>query len=115
MSGLDRHLRLLNPIERIRMQRRCLAERWKDLTGWANRRLTVLQSDLKATAGKLDALSPLAILHRGYSICLRLPGHEIVKDSSAVKAGDLVEVRLHHGRLRCDVREVQTEACPEPR
>ena len=109
MSGLDRHLRLLNPIERIRMQRRCLAERWKDLTGWANRRLAVLQSDLRATAGKLDALSPLAILHRGYSICLRLPGHEIVKDSSAVKAGDLVEVRLHHGRLRCDVREVQTE------
>ncbi len=115
MSGLDRHLRLLNPIERIRMQRRCLTERWKDLTGWANRRLTVLQSELKATAGKLDALSPLAILHRGYSICLRLPGHEIVKDSSAVKAGDLVEVRLHHGRLRCDVREVHTEACPEPR
>lgn len=107
MNGLERHLRLLNPIERIRMQRRCLEKLWKDLTALANRRLTALHSELKAAAGKLDALSPLAILHRGYSICLRLPGHEIVKDSSAMKAGDLVEVRLHRGRLRCDVCEVQ--------
>lgn len=115
MNGLERHLRLLNPIERIRMQQRCLEKLWKDLTALANRRLTALHSELKAAAGKLDALSPLAILHRGYSICLRLPGHEIVKDSSAMKAGDLVEVRLHRGRLRCDVCEVQAEACPEPR
>lgn len=107
MSGLERHLRLLNPIEQIRMQRRSLTERWKALTALADRRLTMLHSELKAAAGKLDALSPLAILHRGYSICLRLPDHEIVKDSSAVKTGDLIEVRLHRGRLRCGVNEVQ--------
>ncbi|MDE2180939.1 MAG: exodeoxyribonuclease VII large subunit [candidate division NC10 bacterium] len=109
MSGLDRHVRLLNPVERVRIQRRRLTELLKGLTGWTDRRLTALHSELKATAGKLDSLSPLAILSRGYSICLRLPGQEIVKDSSAVVAGDLVEVRLHHGRLRCDVREVQAQ------
>jgi exodeoxyribonuclease VII large subunit len=109
IGGLDRHLRLLNPIERIRTQRRCLTERWQDLTALADRRLTALGSELKVAAGKLDALSPLAILHRGYSICLRLPDQAIVKDSSSVVAGDLVEVRLHRGRLRCDVREVQAE------
>ncbi len=109
ISGLERHLRLLNPIEQIRMQRRSLTERWKALTALADRRLTVLHGELKAAAGKLDALSPLAILHRGYSICLRLPDHEIVKDSSAVKTGDLIEVRLHRGRLRCGISEVQAE------
>lgn len=107
IGGLERHLRLLNPIEQIQMQRRSLTERWKALTALTDRRLTVLHGELKAAAGKLDALSPLAILHRGYSICLRLPDHEIVKDSSAVKTGDLIEVRLHRGRLRCGVREVQ--------
>ncbi|MBZ0159578.1 exodeoxyribonuclease VII large subunit [Candidatus Methylomirabilis sp.] len=109
IGGLDRHLRLLNPIERIRAQRRCLTDRWQNLTALADRRLTALRSRLQTTAGKLDALSPLAILHRGYSICLRLPGHEIIKDGSAVKTGDVIEVRLHRGRLRCDVREVQAE------
>jgi len=109
MAALDRHLRLLNPIERIRLQRRHLTELWKDLTGWADRRLVVLSGQLGALAGKLDSLSPLAILSRGYSICLRLPGHEIVKESASVVAGDEVEVRLHRGSLRCDVREVRAE------
>jgi len=109
LAGLDRHLRLLSPMERIRMRRRHLMELWKDLTGWAERRLAVLNGQLQAAAGKLDALSPLAILGRGYSICLRLPGHEILKESSGVLAGDEVEVRLHRGRLRCGIREVTSE------
>lgn len=109
MSGLDRHLRLLNPVEQVRIQRRRLTGLVKDLTGWTDRRLALLQGELKAVAGKLDSLSPLAILSRGYSICLRVPDQEIVKDSSVVVAGDLVEVRLHRGRLRCDVREVQRQ------
>ena len=107
MAGLERHLRLLNPIERVRIQRRRLIELWKDLTGWADRRLAVLGGELKAVAGKLDSLSPLAILGRGYSICLRLPGREIVKESKLLVAGDQVEIRLHRGRLHCDVREVK--------
>ena len=109
MAGLDRHLRLLNPIERIRLQRRRLTELLRQLGGWADRRLMVLKGELKAAAGKLDSLSPLAILGRGYSICLRLPGHEIVKESKMLVAGDEVEVRLHRGKLRCGVREVAAE------
>lgn len=109
MGGLDRHVRLLNPVERVRIQRRRLTELVKSLTGWTDRRVTVLRSELKVAAGKLDSLSPLAILSRGYSICLRLPEQEIVKDSSTVDPGDLVEVRLHRGRLRCGVQEIQAE------
>jgi exodeoxyribonuclease VII large subunit len=105
VGGLERHLRLLNPIERIRMQRRRLTALWKDLSGWADRRLVVLNGELKAAAGKLDSLSPLAILSRGYAICMRLPGREIMKESAGLVAGDQVEVRLHRGRLRCDVRD----------
>jgi exodeoxyribonuclease VII large subunit len=107
VAGLDRHLRLLNPMERIRMQRRHLTGLWKDMTAWADRRLLVVTGRLEAAAGKLDSLSPLAILSRGYSICLRLPDREIVKDSAGLAAGDEVEVRLHRGRLRCGVREVK--------
>jgi exodeoxyribonuclease VII large subunit len=109
VGGLERHLRLLNPMEQIRMQRRHMTALWKDLTGWADRRLAVLNGELKAAAGKLDSLSPLAILSRGYSICLRVPGHEIVKESAELVVGDEVQVRLHRGRLHCEVREVMGE------
>jgi exodeoxyribonuclease VII large subunit len=45
VGGLERHLRLLNPMERIRMRRRHLTALWKDLTGWADRRLAVLNGE----------------------------------------------------------------------
>jgi exodeoxyribonuclease VII large subunit len=54
--------------------------------------------------GTLDALSPLGVLGRGYSICRRLPGLEIVKDAATVSAGAEVEVLLHRGRLWCTVK-----------
>ena len=107
IAGLDRHLRLLNPKERIRMQRHRLAQLWKDLTGCADRRLAALTGQLGGAAGKLESLSPLAILSRGYSICLTLPEHEIVKETAGLRVGDEVEVRLHRGRLLCGVREVK--------
>jgi ribosomal 50S subunit-recycling heat shock protein len=38
-----------------------------------------------------------------------VPGHEIVKESAELVVGDEVQVRLHRGRLHCDVREVTGE------
>jgi len=58
-----------------------------------------------ALSGTLDALSPLGVLGRGYSICRRLPGLEIVKDAGTVSAGAGIEVLLHRGRLRCTVAD----------
>ncbi|MFQ6043625.1 MAG: exodeoxyribonuclease VII large subunit [Candidatus Poribacteria bacterium] len=59
-------------------------------------------ADWKAIVAKLDALNPLSILARGYSICY---DHEqkIIKDSRQVEAGDQIQVKLAHGKLTCDV------------
>lgn len=59
-------------------------------------------------AGKLDSLSPLAVLERGYSIACREDG-TILKESNQVAPGDAVGVRLHHGKLKCTVTEVEDE------
>jgi len=109
MAALDRHLRLLNPIERVRMGWQRLTEVRRRLSEWPARRLALARADLRAAAGRLDSLSPLGILARGYSICLRLPGREIVKEGAAVAPGDEVEVRVHRGRLRCGVSEALVE------
>ena len=67
--------------------------------------MTTHRNRVAVLAGTLDALSPLGVLGRGYSICRRLPGLEIVKDAAMVSAGAEVEVLLHRGRLWCTVKE----------
>lgn len=59
--------------------------------------------EFKTAAGRLDALSPLAILSRGYSITKRLNGGEIIKDASQVKKDYEVITRLHKGEIRSRV------------
>ncbi len=60
---------------------------------------------LKGHAGRLEALSPLAVLSRGYSIAWALPQNKILKSASQVKAGDSIRVRLHEGELEAKVQE----------
>jgi exodeoxyribonuclease VII large subunit len=59
--------------------------------------------DLRALAGKLESLSPLAILARGYSISRLLPDLTIVKDAASVRLGEAVSILLHRGSLTCRV------------
>ncbi|MBI3009025.1 MAG: hypothetical protein HYY56_05900, partial [Candidatus Omnitrophica bacterium] len=61
---------------------------------------------LKAILGKLDTLSPLAILSRGYSITLKLPGEILIKDAKFIKIGDLVRTRLGKGSFTGKVESI---------
>jgi exodeoxyribonuclease VII large subunit len=57
--------------------------------------------------GKLDSLSPLSILQRGYSITRKLPSLQILRDASDVQEGDKVEVKLYRGALICGVEKTE--------
>ncbi len=59
-----------------------------------------------SVAARLDSLSPLAILSRGYSITYRLPERSIIKSTTAVHKGDYVEAILQDGAINCRVEEV---------
>lgn len=55
-------------------------------------------------AEKLNALSPLAVLARGYSVAQS--GGEIVKNVSQIKENDDITLVLQDGKAECTVREV---------
>jgi len=57
---------------------------------------------------RMDALSPLRILSRGYSIARKIPGLDIVRDYCQAPPGSKLILTLHKGSLLCLVEE----SCP---
>lgn len=105
LRSVERHLELLNPLERVRRQRERLKEGAVALHWTMNHRLALWQGELRTAVAKLDSLSPLAILARGYSLCRRLPDLSIVTRATSVEEHGQVEVLLAQGGLICRVEE----------
>jgi exodeoxyribonuclease VII large subunit len=59
-------------------------------------------------AARLDALSPLAVLARGYAVCWNAERTSIIRSATSVATGETVHVRLADGELTCEVREQAT-------
>ncbi|MDE2492002.1 MAG: exodeoxyribonuclease VII large subunit [Elusimicrobia bacterium] len=60
-----------------------------------------LELRLRVSAGRLDAISPLKVLGRGYAIAT-LRGRVLTKAAQA-RNGDILNVRLAEGELECEV------------
>jgi len=65
------------------------------------------QKRLQTSAEVLDALSPLKVLTRGYSITFR--GEEVVSSVSDVKVGDQITTKLKDGRVIGTVTDIVKE------
>lgn len=63
---------------------------------------------LAASAGRLQALSPLAVLSRGFSVVTDGKG-KIITDSTVVKAGDMVQLQFASGTAQAQIRSVEQE------
>ena len=57
---------------------------------------------LRSAAARLESLSPLAVLGRGYAVCWNAD-RNIIRDAAAVRPGEHVTVTLEHGELDCEV------------
>ncbi len=72
-----------------------------------NRAINQKQLELSKAASMLNALSPLAVLGRGYSLTLH--NDAIVTNASEVKADDLITTRLKSSTIISRVTEVKYE------
>ena len=109
----DRSWRLLNQ----RLEARDLRRRLATIHGRLNaadgrlqaavvRRRERAQASVAALAGRLETLSPLGVLARGYALCWNDDRTAILHRATAVVPGDRVRVTLHEGELACEVRDI---------
>jgi exodeoxyribonuclease VII large subunit len=63
------------------------------------------RAHLAEQAARLHALSPLAVLSRGYAIALHERTGRALLHAADAQAGDRVLLRLHEGVLRARVEE----------
>jgi exodeoxyribonuclease VII large subunit len=61
-------------------------------------------AQLRNSARRLETLSPLAVLARGYAVCWTDDRSRVVRDADDVRPGDSVQVTLAKGELDCQVR-----------
>jgi len=94
--------------------RRVLASSRKDLGAQTTALLSVLRTQLRERRRRiermetaLEALSPLAILARGYALVFDESG-SLLKDAAKVNPGDKISARLAHGTLNATVNGKQS-------
>jgi exodeoxyribonuclease VII large subunit len=66
------------------------------------------QGRFEVAVGKINALSPLAILQRGFALCRDEHG-TIIKNAASVGNGDAVRVTLASGELDCRVEGIKAK------
>ena len=67
---------------------------------------------LREVAGKLDSLSPLAVLSRGYAVCWTGDRRTAIRDASDLSAGSRINVTLSRGSLDCTVDQAHASDRP---
>jgi exodeoxyribonuclease VII large subunit len=72
------------------------------------------RSRLTELTGRLDALSPLAVLARGYAVAYREGSDAAIREAASLSIGDRIRVRFHRGEIAAVVRGGGRPADPGP-
>nr|WP_264291198.1 exodeoxyribonuclease VII large subunit [Vibrio fluvialis] len=102
LAKQQHRLQLLSPEKTLREQRYTLALRERNLIDAMQRQLVMSQHRFTRLIDKLDTVSPLATLSRGYSITQTAQG-KIVRQATDVKTGDQLITRLADGDVHSTV------------
>lgn len=99
LATLRSRLGAMGPLNQVRREQQRLDYLWEGLQRTMRNRMAQGRELVGGLGMQLNALSPLAVLKRGYSITRNDQGR-VLKDSAEVKAGELISTRLASGEVR---------------
>jgi exodeoxyribonuclease VII large subunit len=99
LESLARRPCFTQPLERVRDEERRLDDWAERLRRGLKQRLEQAQQRLEGTAARLESLSPLKVLARGYSVTRRLDDLSVVRTAQQVAPGDWIVTQVDGGRI----------------
>jgi exodeoxyribonuclease VII large subunit len=106
LAALTARVERQNPAVRLALASRRLERAEQSLSRQATVTLSVRTTRLDHVTGRLHALSPLAVLNRGYALVYAADG-TILRDVTNVQAGDPIRARLASGTLDAEVTRTE--------
>jgi exodeoxyribonuclease VII large subunit len=107
LDELARRSCFRRPLERIRLEERQLDDWNERLQRAVRRRVEQLHEQIKTRAEKLESLSPLNVLARGYSLTRKEGEALMLHDSQQLRPGERIVTRLQHGQIVSRVEETR--------
>jgi exodeoxyribonuclease VII large subunit len=101
------------PLERVHDRRRRIDDLADRLKRSLTSRVEAARQGLESAAARLEGLSPLKVLSRGYSLTRRLDDLSVVREPAEVAPGDWLVTQVAGGRIISRVEAVGPEA-PDP-
>ncbi len=96
-AWLDGRLRLASPVRRFQTERQRLDEMSRRLNAAQSHRLEMAAEKFKGLESRLQALSPMAVLRRGYAVITK--NKKVVTSVTQVKMEDALRVRVQDGEF----------------
>ena len=103
LGELARRLAAQHPVARITQSQRALDGLLARCNAAIQRRLGDRRAELARAGSQMAALSPLAVLDRGYAVVRK--GDAIVRGADALASGDRVTIRFARGEATAVVEE----------
>ncbi|WP_248548419.1 exodeoxyribonuclease VII large subunit [Paenibacillus odorifer] len=100
---LHHSLQRFHPRDSVAAARQLTDSLRRELMGAMQARLQEKRSRYVAEIRHLDALSPLKVMSRGYSLVYDEAEEHLIKSLTEVQLGDLVVIKMNDGQLNCQV------------
>lgn len=97
------------PGETIRQYQQRIDDLVRNLTRGTSHFLEIGRERLATLTGRLESLSPLGVLSRGYSLSLKLPQRIVIREVAALEIGDEVETKIKEGSFLSRVEKIHLD------
>lgn len=98
-------LKSLHPDKQLKQKQEMLQQKTKEVLMMLDQEEQNLKRRWRIAGERLESLSPLSVLDRGYSIARKEKTGKVLKDVSRIDSGDRISVRIRNGIVRGEVLE----------